>query len=147
VFVKGYKIIDFSNGSKPYEGHYLHSNTKLEVVDVKVNVKKGDFIIPTQQDRAYYLLSVLDPRMEDSYFAWNFYDSYLQQKEYFSAYVFEEKALEVLKNNPELEKEYRRKQKEEDGFKESRWEQLYFIYKHSPFYEPTHNVLPIYFVE
>ena len=147
VFVKGYKIIDFSNGSKPYEGHYLHSNTKLEVVDVKVNVKKGDFIIPTRQDRAYYLLSVLDPRMEDSYFAWNFYDSYLQQKEYFSAYVFEEKALEVLKNNPELEKEYRRKQKEEDGFKESRWEQLYFIYKHSPYYEPTHNVLPIYFVE
>ena len=146
IQAKGYKIIDFSNGTKPYEGHYLHSKTSLEIIDINLKVKKGDYIIPMKQDKAYYIVSVLDPRMEDSFFAWNFYDSYLQQKEYFSSYVFEEKAVELLKNNPALEKEFRQKQKEDTKFKENRWEQLYFIYQHSPYYEPTHNALPIYFV-
>ena len=147
LFAKAFKIIDFSNGTKPYEGHYLHTNTQLEIIEIKAHLKKGDWIIPMKQDKAYYILSVLDPRMEDSFFAWNFYDSYLQQKEYFSPYVFEEKAVELLKRNPELEKEFRQKQKEDADFYESRWEQLYFIYKRSPYYEPTHNVLPIYFVK
>lgn len=147
IHAKAYKIIDFTNGLKPYEGHYLHSKTKLEIIDIKLKVKKGDYIIPMKQDKAYYIVSVLDPRMEDSFFAWNFYDSYLQQKEYFSSYVFEEKAAEILKNNPTLEKEFRQKQKEDTNFNQNRWEQLYFIYKHSPYYEPTHNVLPVYFVE
>lgn len=147
IHAKAYKIIDFTNGVKPYEGHYLHSEINLEIIDIQLKVKKGDYIIPMNQDKIYYLMSVLDPRMEDSFFAWNFYDSYVQQKEYFSAYVFEEKALEILKNNPDLEKEFRQKQQDETSFRDSRWEQLYFIYKYSPYYEPTHNVLPVYFVE
>lgn len=147
VNAKAFKVVHFSNGTKPYEGHYLHTQTKVELKEMNVRVKKGDFIVPMKQDKAYYILSVLDPRMEDSFFAWNFYDSYLQQKEYFSAYVFEEKAVEILMNNPELQKEFRHKQQQDPKFRASRWEQLYFIYKHSPYYEPTHNELPVYLVE
>ena len=65
------------------------------------------------------------------------------EKEYFSPYVFEEKALEVLEKDSQLEKEFRIKQKEDPEFASSRWAQLFFIYRHSEYYEPTHMVMPV----
>ena len=62
---------------------------------------------------------MLQPEAEDSYFTWNFFDSYLQQKEYFSSYVFIDKIDHILKNNPTLRKEYKTKRKEDSSFRES----------------------------
>ena len=90
-----------------------------------------------------FIASVLEPETPDSYFAWNFFDSYMQQKEYFSAYVFEDKALEILNANPHLKKEFEIKKSTDESFAESSLQQLYFIYQHSDYYEPTHNVLPV----
>ena len=88
---------------------------------------------------------MLQPEAEDSYFTWNFFDSYLQQKEYFSSYVFIDKIDDILENNPTLRKEYKKKRKEDSSFRESEWDQLYFIYKNSPYFEKTYNVLPIFY--
>lgn len=143
--VKNNKIISYSTTSKPYEGHYLHSNIKVDHEKTKLNLKRGDIIISTNQSKRKFITHVLSPNFRDSYFAWNFFDSYLQQKEYFSSYVFEEVAVELLKNDEALRKKYQAKFNDESDA--SRWEQLYYIYKNSPYYEPSHNVLPIYFVE
>ncbi|MDA9817250.1 hypothetical protein N9C19_00605 [bacterium] len=85
------------------------------------------------------------PESEDSYLSWNFFDSYLQQKEYFSSYVFIDKIEEILRNNPGLNKEYKKRKRKDEDFRTSEWEQLYFIYKQSPYYEKSVNILPIYF--
>ena len=89
-------------------------------------------------------MNVLVPNAPDSYFAWNFLDSYVQQKEYFSPYVFEEKAEEILSNNPALKKRFDQKKEDSEDFANSSWSQLYFIYKNSELFEPTYNKLPIY---
>jgi hypothetical protein len=139
------RVVDFSTSSSPYEGHYLHSNTKVINEEVELELKKGDVIISTNQPKRNFITHVLSPKFRDSYFAWNFFDSYLQQKEYFSPYVFEEIAVDMLTNDDELKKAYQSKFK--TGEESSRWEQLYFIYKNSPYYEPSHNVLPIYYLD
>ena len=82
--------------------------------------------------------------MPDSYFAWNFFDSYVQQKEYFSSYVFEDKALDILAKDKELKKRFEKKKVNDKEFRENGYAQLYFIYQHSEYYEPTHNLLPLY---
>jgi hypothetical protein len=46
----------------------------------------------------------LEPQGVDSFFAWNFFDSVLGQKEYFSDYVFEDIAADLLKKDPDLRK-------------------------------------------
>ena len=74
-----------------------------------------------------------------------FFDSYLQQKEYFSSYVFIDKIEEILVNDQKLKKEYELKKKEDAAFANSEWDQLYFIYKRSPYFEKSYNRLPIYF--
>ncbi len=143
VIANRIKVNSYETRNAPYEGHYLHYNTKVERATQAVLIKKGDILIKTDQKKRKFIVSVLAPETEDSYFSWNFFDSYLQQKEYFSPYVFEEKAIEILDKKPELKIAYNKKQKEE-GFVDSRWNQLYFIYENSPYYEPTHLILPVF---
>jgi hypothetical protein len=46
-----YKITGYKNasGELPYEGHYLHTNITTEYYTQKQEIKKGDYIIPTNQ--------------------------------------------------------------------------------------------------
>jgi hypothetical protein len=137
------RIESFESKTKPYEGHFMHTQVYTQNEIQFVLVRKGDFIVSTSQDKRKFILNVLEPQLEDSYFRWNFFDSYLQQKEYFSPYVFEEKAFEILENNPELKKDFELKRKQDEAFDKNAWAQLYFIYKSSDYCEPNLYSLPI----
>ena len=141
-----FKIVEYESSKRPFEGHYLHSNTKVEEVRKVLTIKRGDFIIPCRQQKLKFIINVLDPRFEDSYFSWNYFDSYIQQKEYFSSYVFEEKAIEILNNNAELKSRYEEKKRTDIQFSSDRYAQLNFIYANSEYVEPSLNISPIFFV-
>ncbi len=137
------RVISFKSSGNPYEGHYLHNNVETVVEEQLVHLKKGDILIETAQ-QPVFLHAVLQPKAEDSYFAWNFFDSYVQQKEYFSAYVFEDRAVELLLENPVLKLKFEERLRTDEKFKNSTWEQLYFIYRNSPNFEPSWHRLPVY---
>jgi len=138
------RIISFNSTSNPYEGHYLHSKVETVVEEQTVRLKPGDLIIPADQRYSRFIHSVLQPKTEDSYFAWNFFDSYVQQKEYFSAYVFEDRAAEILRNDPALKLAFEEKKRLDEKFRDSSWEQLYYIYRNSSNFEPSWHRLPVY---
>lgn len=143
--VSSLRIQSYESGKKPYEGHYLHSKVKCSELQEKIAFPKGSMLIETNQENKKFIISVLEPAMEDSYFAWNFMDSYLQEKEYFSDYVFEDMAMEILNADPELKKEFEEKKKNDDGFAADAWGQLFFIYSHSDYFEAkTFNRLPVF---
>lgn len=139
------RIQQFESGSKPYEGHYLHQSVEVLEQMEPVSIPKGSVWIPTGQPKRNFIVSVLEPESEDSYFAWNFMDSYLQEKEYFSAYVFEDVAAELLEANPELKEQFLQKKKEDAAFAKNPGAQLFFIYQNSPYFESrTFNRLPVF---
>ena len=140
-----YKVVDFAASKKPYEGHYKLKNVKVQRNQEPVQLKKGDYVLNSNQDAALFIHSVLQPELEDAYLTWNFFDSYLQQKEYFSSYVFIDKIEEILNNDIELKRQYELKKKEDKSFASSEWDQLYFIYKRSKYFEKSYNRLPIYY--
>lgn len=139
----GIRVMQFESPEKPYEGHFLHSGVNTIEEEIVYIIKPGDVVIPSNQDQIRFIQSVLEPKNEDSYFAWNFFDSYMQQKEYFSTYVFEEKAAELLENES-IRLEFEKRKSEDPDFVNSRWDQLYFIYQRSPYFEKGVNLLPIY---
>ena len=143
IEVEQYKILDFETTSYPYEGHYLHSDVQLEKYATRIQYKEGDFLISTDQAAVQYIVHVLEPQAKDSFFAWNYFDSILQQKEHFSAYVFEELALEILEKNLELREVFQNKKTSDPEFAKDSYAQLDFIYHHSNHYEKTHRVYPI----
>ena len=110
---------------------------------MKRRFAKGDFVIYTDQMANRYLLETLEPNAPDSWFAWNFFESVLMQKEYFSAYVFEDLAAQFLKDHPAVRAELDAKRAAEPDFAASAKDQLDWVYRHSPWYEPTHRMYPV----
>jgi hypothetical protein len=144
IEVESYKIASYETSKSPYEGHYGHYNTIISKSTEKVTFKKGDFQIKTQQKGVKFLLETLEPEAVDSYFNWNFFDAILQQKEYFSAYVFEDLATEILAKNTKLKEEFETKKQQDKEFSENGTAQLDWVYKHSIYYEKAHLQYPIY---
>jgi hypothetical protein len=138
-----YKIKNYKTVTYPYEGHYRHYNTEIDSITEKVLVKKGDYIVNTQQYGVRYILETLEPSAPDSFFNWNYFDAILQQKEGFSPYVWEDMALEFLENNPAIKKEFETKKKEDPNFLGNWYSQLDWIHKKSPNYEKSHLRYPI----
>lgn len=143
IFVEMYKILDFETPRNPYEGHYLHSEVKLETFQEEVLFRKGDYVVYANQFSNQYIIHTLEPQGADSYFTWNFFDGILGQKEYFSSYVFEETAASYLAANPSLRQSLEERRLKDEEFAASGRAQLDYIYKRSPYYEPTHRLYPV----
>ena len=135
------RITGHSASERPYEGHHLRTAEIVSDRMEDVQLFAGDLIVPTDQHAARYLLETLSPRGVDSFFRWNFFDSVLQQKEYFSSYVFEETAARLMDDSPGLRSAL--DSARENGPMSSR-AQLDFIYRQSPHSEGTAGRYPIY---
>ncbi|WP_418639344.1 M14 family metallopeptidase [Winogradskyella sp.] len=142
--VESYKIGSYETRKSPYEGHYSHFKTNVNTAVEKVTFKKGDYLISTNQKAMRYLLETLEPSATDSFFNWNFFDTILQQKEGFSPYVWEDKAEQLLKNNPKLQIEYNVKISYDEDFANNWYAQLDWLHKQSKHYEKAHLQYPVY---
>jgi hypothetical protein len=142
-----YKINNYESRKSPYEGHYLHYNVEVNPEEKEMLVRSGDYIIYTGQDKDRYVIETLEPQAPDSFFAWNFMDGVLMSKEYFSSYVFEERAEELLKKDRSLRRAFEKKKTEDEEFSKDARAQLRFIYERSPHYEQQYMHYPILRIE
>lgn len=129
--VESYYIESFDTRTPPFEGHYLHSNVKLNVVKQKRKFYTGDYVVYADQPANYFIMHVLEPQSTDSYFNWNFFDAILQQKEGFDAYVFEDIVDSLLNSKPNLKKQFDDKKASDEKFKSDGYAQLNFIYNNT----------------
>lgn len=144
VTVEVSHIKEYKTRTTTYEGHYLHYDTSVKKSTESIQFKKGDLYIPTNQKGLRYLIETLEAEATDSFFNWNFFDTILQQKEWFSSYVFEDIAEEFLNKNPLIKEKLEEKIKTDKAFSENTWEQLYWVYKHTKHYEKEHMRLPVF---
>ncbi len=142
--VEGYKIKDFKTRQQAYEGHYPHYNVLVSLKTEKLAFRKGDYLIKTNQSAYRYIIETLEPQAPDSFFNWNFFDAILQQKEGFSPYVWEDKALELLNANEQLRTEFETKKQSDKAFANNWYTQLDWIHKQTEYYEKAHLQYPVY---
>ncbi|MEJ7739309.1 MAG: M14 family metallopeptidase [Chitinophagaceae bacterium] len=143
VDVELYYTEDYTSSPKPFEMHHLNSVVKLRVVRQSYRYRKGDVYIPMNQAANRFIVEVLEPQSNDSYFAWNFFDSILGQKEGFSSYVFEDRAAALLKAHPEIKSRLENKKAEDSVFSKSASAQLDFVFRNSPYMEPDFLRYPV----
>jgi hypothetical protein len=144
IFVEYHRIIDYKTTSRPYESHYPHSEVQVASKQDSLRCLRGDWLVFTNQPARRFLIETLEPQGDDSYFAWNFFDAILTQKEGYSSYVFEDTGYDYLRTQPALQTQLDNKKKTDTLFAKSAAQQLDFIYKNSPWYEPDHLRYPIY---
>jgi hypothetical protein len=144
VTVQAYHIAEYKSSPRAYEKHHKNSAVKILTDRETLPFLRGDYVISTDQPARRFLVEMLEPTGDDSYFAWNFFDAILQQKEGYSAYRWEDVAAGWLKEHPELREKLEEKKRSDSAFARNAAMQLDFVYKHSPWYEPAHMRYPVY---
>ena len=144
VPVEVYYFTDFKTTPKPYEGHYLHSQVQLRTATETLTYLAGDWVVYLRDNAPVrYLVETLEPQATDSFFAWGFFDSVLQQKEHFSDYVFEDLAADLLARDPVLRERLEKLKAANPAFATNGPAQLEWVYQNSAYHEPGHNRYPV----
>lgn len=147
MLVGVYVIDEYKSNTRPYEGHFIHTLNKWTYRREEIQLFAGDYLVSTHQEGRRYLVETLEPMSTDAFFRWNFFDSVLQQKEWYSDYVFEDTAARMLNEDPQLRRAFEEEKARDPEFAKSAEAQLYWLYKESPMFEPTVNRYPIYRIE
>ncbi|WP_216726018.1 M14 family metallopeptidase [Hymenobacter siberiensis] len=142
--VEAYYFEDFKTTPKPFEGHYVHSQVRLQTRPETTTFLPGDLVVYLNDAAPIrYLMETLEPQATDSFFAWGFFDSVLQQKEHFSDYVFEDLATDLLRRDPKLRERLEKLKQDNAAFAANGPAQLEWVYQSSAYHEPGHNRYPV----
>lgn len=147
IEVEVYRIDDYKTAARQNEMHHINSDVKTSVTIKKMNFRKGDYYIPMNQVANRFLIETLEPSGIDSYFAWNFFDGILGQKEGYSGYAFEDIAADYLKNNPDIKNKLAQRVATDTTFAKNGRAQLNFVYENSPWVEQDYLRYPVYRVK
>ncbi|MFW6259898.1 MAG: M14 family zinc carboxypeptidase, partial [Tangfeifania sp.] len=136
-------IVNYSSPEQPSNGHYFHYEVETRSEVQQIQYFAGDYLIPVRQDKIKYIVEMLEPKASDSFFRWNFFDSILDNREYFSSFGFEENALKYLEEHPEFKKEFQEKQRNDTEFAKNHRAQLAYIYNNTEWFEATARRYPV----
>jgi hypothetical protein len=125
----------------------MHTNVKTESDTQFIQLFAGDYYIPCNQAANRYIIETLEPEATDAFLAWGFFDAIFQQKEWFSDYLFEETAFRLLEEKQELKAEFDSLKNTDATFSGDPWKMMAWIYRRSPWYEPSHLRYPIFRIE
>jgi hypothetical protein len=148
LLVTAYHIDSFKTSPGPYEGHYKHTGVHATPTKVRAKFLKGDYVFSTiGNPYRRFLIEMLEPEGDDSYFAWNFFDAILQRKEGYSDYRWEDVAAAELRDHPEVKAGLEARKREDPAFARDAEAQLFYVYRHSRWYEAAHMRYPVYRIE
>ncbi|HMK25583.1 MAG TPA: hypothetical protein VK483_06080, partial [Chitinophagaceae bacterium] len=142
--VEVYYLDDYKTSARQYEMHHINSEVKIRTSLQQMKFRKGDYYIRMDQSANRFVIETLEPQAEDSYFAWNFFDAILGQKEGYSGYSFEDIAATYLKTNPDLKNKLEQRRSTDTVFAKSANAQLNFVFQNSPYFEPVNMRYPVY---
>ncbi|MES2069317.1 MAG: M14 family zinc carboxypeptidase [Pseudomonadota bacterium] len=139
-----YHIKSVASRSGPYEGHMFHDDMQLEKRTETLHLRAGNYYLPLDQANARYAVETLEPQAHDSFFRWGFFNSVLERKEHFSDYVFEDLALELLREEPALKQKFEQWKAANPSLLANQEAVLNFIYENCARYaEPEWRRYPV----
>jgi hypothetical protein len=101
-----YRVQGVTSRPHAYEGHMFHDEVAVTTHTEAFQACAGDVWVTLDQPAARYAVETLEPEAHDSFFRWGFFNSVLEKKEAFSAYVFEDTALRMLQDEPALKQAF-----------------------------------------
>lgn len=127
-----YYIESWEPARRATQGHYFNSRVKVRTVTQEIQYLKGDYIIPLNQRANKYIVTMLEPQSESGFFAWNFFDSFLEGQDWYSVWGFESHLKELLDSDPELRAAYEKARSEDAEMAADPVKQLQWLYQNTP---------------
>jgi hypothetical protein len=120
----------------------LPMNYKTNPVKEMREFPANSAVVPLNQETGNVIVHLLEPQSGDSFAAWGFFNAIFEQKEYFSDYIMEDIAREMMAKDELLRKEFEAKLKDEN-FRKSAGARLRFFYEHSPYFDKRIGLYPV----
>ncbi|MET0389653.1 MAG: M14 family metallopeptidase [Polyangiales bacterium] len=111
------------------------------------DVPAGSLFVPIAQPHAVLAMTLFEPQGDDSLVSNGFFSSAFERKEYIEPYVAEQVAIELLKKDPALKREFTRKLESEPAFAQSPSARLDFFYQKHASWDEAFNLYPVYQVD
>ncbi|MBE0637031.1 MAG: hypothetical protein IH598_00750 [Bacteroidales bacterium] len=143
ITAERYMIKEVKTNTYQSNWHRNHNEVTYEVKTEKVQVWEGDYLIPMDQPANRYILEMLEPDAQDSFFRWNFFDPILEEREYYSSFGFEENALRYLDEHPDFRKQWEEAIKNDTALQKSHRAQLGYIYHNTEWADNVTRRYPV----
>jgi hypothetical protein len=143
VEVEAYRLNNVRFPPVPFEGRFLPS-FDAEKQTMKVTMPAGSWFIPTAQMPWKLVLNLLEPAAPDALVRWGFFNAIFEQKEYFSDFVFEPHAEEMLKKDSKLREEFEAKLASDAAFRGNARQRLAWLHQRSPWMETDKDLYPVF---
>ena len=144
--VTEYKFKNVKYANYSFEGRQ-RVKADYDTISETVNIPKGTYVIKTNQRTIRLILNLMEPKADDSFLQWGFFNSIFERKEYYESYVMEKIARQMMEKDPELKKEFEKKLATDENFRRNPRQRLDFFYSRSPYMDEKLNVYPILRVE
>lgn len=141
IEVESYRLTEPKWAQSPFENRVPVSYKITPIKEVRT-FPANSVLVSTRQETSKVLIHLLEPASNDSLVYWGFFNSIFEMKEYFSDYIMEKIAAEMLAKDAELKKEFEEKLKD-DAFAKSARARLQFFYQRSPYADKRIGVYPV----
>ena len=139
--VEAFRITKATLSTTTFESHTtatIDGEWKAE----KRDLAAGSLIVPIAQPKARLILTLLEPKSADSFAAWGFFNSMLEQKEYMEPYVAEQIGRDLIASDPQVAKEFQQRL-EDPQFAKDPQARLDFFYRRQPSWDERMNLYPV----
>jgi hypothetical protein len=140
--VEIYRILEPELDENPFEGHVRVAAEYSRKV-AEWDFPAGSVRVPVDQPLGELAVLLLEPRSPDSFFQWGFFLETLQQVEYAEEYVIGPMADRMLKEDPKLDREFRRKLAADPGFAADPAARRQWFFERTPYFDPGHRLYPV----
>lgn len=127
----------------PFEGRFRVMSFAAAPARVRRTIPAGSVYVPVAQRAGKVAMHILEPEAPDSAVRWGFFLPVFEQKEYFSEFVFEPFARQMLERDPQLRSEFEKKLKADSAFASNPRARLLWLYQRSPYAEPDKDLYPV----
>ena len=142
IEVTTYKFSNPKWNERSYEGRH-QLDVDQEEIKVKREYPAGSVVVDMNQRTARVIAHFLEPKANDSFVHWGFFDAVFEQKEYGETYVLETLARQLLAENSSLKKEFEEKKAKDQRFAKNSREILNWFYSKSPYWDQSLNMYPV----
>lgn len=138
-----YRFENVRFAAMPFEGRFQVSSFQTKPVRETRVFPAGSVFVPVAQPAGKLAMQILEPQAPDSALRWGFFQSIFEQKEYFSEYVFEPYAREMLNQNSMLKSEFDARLAADPAFAKNPRARLLWLYQRSPYFEAGKDAYPV----
>lgn len=142
VEVEAFRAEDVQFAAASFEGR-TQVTLKGDWRKERRSVPAGSLFVPIAQPKSRLIMTLLEPKDPDSFVRWGFFNAAFERKEYMEAYVAEEVAQEMLKNDPKVRQKFERKLAEDPEFAKDPAARLDFFYRLHPSWDERLNLYPV----